>query len=114
MSVMGFDDVYNNSQWVRLQTKPNLEIRIASPAGLVIMKLISWKTGEYKRRQKDAYDLNFITKYYSETGNQDRLYSNYPGILEKYEFDNYLAGAYLLGLDISKILKGTSKNRVKS
>ena len=74
------------------------------------MKIISWQTGNPDRKQKDAYDLEFLAKYYSEAGNEDRMYNEYPEVLEKYEFDNHLAGAYLLGLDISKISKrGTLK-----
>ena len=105
MNIMGFDDAYGNSLRVRLQTNPNLEVLFATPAGLTLMKIISWQTGIPDRKQKDAYDLEFLAQHYSEAGNEDRLYNEYPEVLEKYEFDNYLAGAYLLGLDISKISK---------
>jgi len=112
MNIIGFEDAYNNAQWVRLQTNPDLEVRFASPAGLALMKIISWQTGNPERKPKDAYDLNFIIKYYSEAGNEDRLYNEYPEVLEKYEFDNYLAGAYLLGLDISNISKSDTLKMV--
>jgi predicted nucleotidyltransferase len=103
MNVMGFDEAYNNAQKVRLQTNPDLEVLFATPVGLTLMKIISWQTGNPDRKQKDAYDLDFLIKHYCEAGNIDRLYHEYPQILEKYEFDTYLAGAYLLGLDVAQI-----------
>lgn len=112
MSIMGFEEAYDNAQWVRLKNNPDFTVRFATPVGLTIMKMISWQTGSSDRKQKDAYDLKFLIKYYCEAGNEERLYNEYPEVLEKYEFDNYLAGAYLLGMDISKISKIDTLNFV--
>ena len=110
MNIMGFDEVYVNAQPVRLKDAPKLDIQVATPAGLTLLKLIAWRTGGPQRNQKDAIDLAFIISKYTDAGNEDRLYNDFSEILEKYEFDTELAGAYLLGLDISKIGQLTTLN----
>lgn len=110
MNVMGFDEAYQHAQLVRLRDKPKLDIQIATPAGLTLLKLIAWRTGSSQRKQKDATDLAFIVSNYTDAGNVDRLYNDFSDVLEKYEFDTELAGAYLLGLDISKIGKLSTLN----
>ena len=112
MNVMGFDEAYLHAQLVRLRDKPKLDIQIATPAGLTLLKLIAWRTGNPQRKQKDAVDLAFIVSKYTDAGNVDRLYNDFGEVLKKYDFDAELAGAYLLGLDISKIGKLTTLNLV--
>ncbi|MDH5763892.1 MAG: nucleotidyl transferase AbiEii/AbiGii toxin family protein [Nitrospinota bacterium] len=102
MNVMGFDEAFDHARWVRFREHPKLDIRIAALAGLTLLKLIAWSTDDPQRKQKDAADLAFIIGKYTDAGNVDRLYDNFPEVLKKYEFDTKLAGAYLLGLDISK------------
>lgn len=112
MNVMGFDEACEHAQLVRLRSQPELDIRIVTPAGLTLLKLIAWRTGDPQRRQKDAADLAFIISKYTDAGNEDRLYNDFIYVLEKYEFDTELAGAYLLGLDISQIGKRSTLNFV--
>lgn len=112
MNIMGFGEAYDHAQLVRLKDEPKLDIRVVSPAGLALLKLIVWRTGNPQRKQKDATDLAFIISKYTDAGNEKRLYSEFSDILENYEFDAELAGAYLLGLDISKIGKRTTLNFV--
>lgn len=42
MNVMGFTEAFENAVTVRISEVPNLEIKVASPAGMLILKLISW------------------------------------------------------------------------
>lgn len=42
MNVMGFTEAFENALTVRISEVPNLEIKVASPAGMLILKLISW------------------------------------------------------------------------
>jgi predicted nucleotidyltransferase len=110
MNVMGFDEAFDHAQLVRLRKEPELEIRTVTPAGLTILKLIAWRTGNSQRKQKDATDLIFIISKYTDAGNVDRLYNDFAEVLKKYGFDTELAGAYLLGLDVSKIGKPSTLN----
>jgi predicted nucleotidyltransferase len=110
MNIMGFDEAYEHAQLVRLKDEPKLDIRVATPAGLVLLKLIAWCTGNPQRKQKDATDLAFIITKYTDAGNEERLYNNFAEVLKRYDFDTELAGAYLLGLDISQIGKSSTLN----
>lgn len=103
MSVVGFEECYLDSESVRIQANPPLDIKIASTRGLVLMKLISWKDG-FPSRSRDALDISYIIKNYIEAGNMDRLQSEHGDLITE-QFDFELTGATLLGRDISKIAK---------
>jgi predicted nucleotidyltransferase len=55
MNVLGFDEAFQNSVTVTLRSNPLVQIRVATLAGLVVMKLISWKD-KYPERAKDQFD----------------------------------------------------------
>lgn len=101
MSVIGFEECFQDSESVRIQSIPPLDIKIASTRGLVLMKLISWKDG-FPSRSRDALDILYIIKNYIEAGNMDRLQSEHSDLIND-QFDFELTGAILLGRDISKI-----------
>ena len=56
MSVMGFEEAYRASITIRLSDKSFGEVKICSPAGLAVMKIISW-SNSYPIRNQDAKDL---------------------------------------------------------
>lgn len=103
MSIIGFEECYLDSEFIRIQTNPLLDIKMASTRGLVLMKLISWKDG-FPSRSRDAIDISYIIKNYIEAGNMDRLQSKHADLITE-QFDFELTGATLLGLDISEIAK---------
>lgn len=102
MSVLGFNEVYNNSTLVRLQNNPIIEVKILTLPGLAILKLIAWKDN-FPNRSKDAEDLLFIMKNYENAGIFDKLYGSELQLLESEDFDNQIAGIVLLGKEMSKI-----------
>lgn len=103
MSVIGFEECYLDSDSIRIQTNPPLDIKIASTRGLVLMKLISWKDG-YPSRSRDALDISYIIKNYIEAGNMDHLQSEHADLITE-QFDFELTGATLVGRDIAQIAK---------
>jgi predicted nucleotidyltransferase len=101
MTVIGFEECFHDSESVRIQSNPPLDIKIASTRGLVLMKLISWKDG-FPSRSRDALDILYIIKNYIEAGNMDRLQSEHSDLIND-QFDFELSGAILLGRDIAEI-----------
>jgi len=101
MTVIGFEECFQDSESVRIQSNPPLDIKIASTRGLVLMKLISWKDG-FPSRSRDALDILYIIKNYIEAGNMDRLQSEHSDLIND-QFDFELTGAILLGRDIAEI-----------
>src|SRR4030067_495231 len=99
MSMVGFDEAYEHSITVRLSSDPDLDIKLASLPGLVIMKLISWKE-KYPNRKRDAEDLLIIMNKYEETGNSERLYEEDFFLLQRGPSRSKLAPSPSLGRDM--------------
>lgn len=102
MSTVGFSEAIENAITVRLRTDPDLDVRIPTPAGMAIMKLISWHE-KYPERKKDAIDLLFLMKEYINAGNDDRLHAEDSDIVAMEDFDYDMASPRLLGRDMSRI-----------
>jgi predicted nucleotidyltransferase len=102
MSLGGFREAFENSITIRLRTSPELKIKVASLAGLAIMKIISWKE-KFPERRKDAEDLLFIMQNYEGAGNLERLYDQEQDLLKEENFDIQAACIRMLGRDMAKI-----------
>jgi predicted nucleotidyltransferase len=66
MSVMGFDEAFENALAVRISETPELLIKVASPAGMFILKIISWFERGPDLRKKDASDIYYLIKHYAK------------------------------------------------
>ena len=106
MNTLGFEESYDNSLFVRMREEPLLEINVATLAGLVLLKIISWKD-KYPERTRDAKDLKLIIRYYLDAGNSDRLFEEELDIIDdlkqRGEADYMKAAARLLGRDLVAI-----------
>jgi predicted nucleotidyltransferase len=111
MSVLGFEDSFNNSLTVQLRKDPMLEIKIATLAGLAIMKLISWDD-RYPERAKDASDLKTIIYSYTDAGNSERIFDELIEFVDSDQFDYVAAGAIILGRDMSRIMSDESRKAI--
>jgi predicted nucleotidyltransferase len=108
MRVIGFEDAYQNAQWVRLRSDPTLDVLVATPAGLATLKLIAWNDGT--DRGKDALDLAYLLRGYMDAAdNQKRLLGEHDDLLNAGEFDYERAGARLLGRDMAKLAAQETK-----
>jgi predicted nucleotidyltransferase len=102
MSIVGFEDAYNDAMMVRLKTNPDLDVLVVSPPSLAVLKLIAWKD-RASAGYKDAIDLCFIIRGYLDIGNNERLHEEHSDLVGE-DFDYVRAGARLLGRDIANIL----------
>ena len=99
MSVAGYSETFASAVLVELE--PGFAVRVASLAGLAILKLIAWMdrgAGD----PRDAIDLATLLRQYGTAGNEDRLYGAEIGVLEAANYDFDLAGARLLGMDAGR------------
>lgn len=108
MSVLGFSEVYENIELVKINENPETIIKFASVEGLTILKLVSW-TENPSRSQKDSDDLLLIMKTYIDAGNLERLMDEHSDLVSE-TFDYQIAGARLLGRDVTKIAKKETKD----
>jgi predicted nucleotidyltransferase len=115
MNTLGFYESYQHALIVRLKTEPDLDIKFANPAGLALMKLISWDD-RLPERSKDAKDLRFLTCSYIDAGNEKRLFEEEADLIEILKesgsYDYMRASARLLGRDISAIANPETKERL--
>jgi len=111
LHIIGFEEAFKNSLKVRLRDEPLLEIKVVTLAGLAVLKIMSWNEG-YPDRKKDAGDLAFIMRHYSEAGNIERIFNEHQDLIETGDSDVIDIGVRLLGRDIATILTSNVENRV--
>lgn len=107
MSTVGFRQAYESSIDVRIAD--DLLVKVASLAGLALLKFVAWSDRRYER---DAQDLGLIMRHYLDAGNQDRLYTEggdcFDLLLEE-DFDYEAASARILGRDVALLLTEESR-----
>ncbi len=114
MNVLGFQEVCNNAELVRIQDNPPVDIPVASPNGMAILKLIAWKDRTAHRRGKDAKDLLYLfTTYEKIPAVNNRLYEN-QDLMQRYDHDIEFASAYQLGVDAEAIAEDRTRNAIAS
>lgn len=103
MTVLGFEEAYRDSLVVQMgDDDASFPMRVASPAGMSLLKLISWCERDPLIRTKDAKDLNYLMKSYCKIPSVfDRMYDE--DYMEKEDYDQDRASARILGRDAGKI-----------
>jgi len=106
MSTVGFREAYDNSITVRIAD--DLVVKVASLAGLALMKIVAW---DDRRFERDAQDIGLIMKHYLNTGNEDRVYSEQGDSFDLLndDFDYDKASARMLGRDLVRLLNVSSR-----
>ena len=104
MSVLGFDEAFEHSLTVQLGDSDNqFAIKVAAPASMAYLKLISWLEREPAIRTKDAKDIRYLMRTYSKIPAVfDRMYDE--GDMEAQEWDEQRASASILGRDAASQL----------
>ena len=105
MSTIGFSEACADSVFLEIDEK--LTIRVASLAGIVLLKFVAYNDRPMQRR-RDVQDIFFIAKNYLNAGNDDRLYDADADLLDD-DFNYETAGARLLGRDLKSILTEATK-----
>lgn len=112
MTVIGFEECFNDSVLAKAGDNPEFFVRVASLRGFIIMKLISWKDG-FPARSRYAQDIFYILMNYIYLGNSERLF-NMHGDLVNDNFDYELTGAILAGRVIKAIVKLNTLTHLKN
>lgn len=102
MTVSGFEEALGSAQLVEL--REDLQVKVASLAGLTILKLFAWGD-RHLRDRKDALDLLTLMRSYGEAGNFDRM-TDPDQALDRYitlEGNEEKTGAWLLEVDCGRI-----------
>lgn len=103
MNVAGFRQAFDAA--IHIVVDQDLVIPFASLPGLAMLKLLAWYDRHCDDR-RDATDLLTLLCSYETAGNQDRLFRQEAGLLEKYDFDLDIAAAALLARDAAALARG--------
>ncbi len=104
MNTCGFKEACDNALLVRISNNPVIDIPVATPASMTLLKIIAWSDRDSTLRRKDATDLRYLLETYSEIPDiKEILFNEKISVLESYDWDNRLAGAALIGEDAKSI-----------
>ena len=101
LNMNGFIEAFEYSMEVCISSEPSLVLKVASPVGLVLLKLLAWN--DRKPETRDAIDLGYLVRDYLDLGNAERIFNEHTDLVEVDEFDYQIAGARLLGRDLAQI-----------
>ena len=112
MSVLGFSEAFQHALDVQISEDPNIVIPVASPAGLCLLKLVSWADRGMGSRTKDAADFEYLIWSYPKIPEiRDALFEE--GQMETQDWDQTKASAMKLGQDSRKISSSATRNFLK-
>jgi predicted nucleotidyltransferase len=103
MNVLGFREACEHADIVKIQANPTINISVASPPGLALLKLIAWTDRLADLRRKDATDLCYLLETYEKIPANVNLMYEQEDVLDSYGWDLTLGGAHFLGADIGAI-----------
>ena len=112
MSVLGFSEAFQHALDVQISEDPDIVIPVASPAGLCLLKLVSWLDREVGLRAKDAADFEYLIWSYTKIPEiRDALFEE--GQMEAQDWDQTKASAMKLGQDTSSISSSATRDFLK-
>ena len=112
LNVLGFQEAHDDAELVRIQNEPPIDIPVATPKGMAVLKIISWIYRTADLRKKDAKDLRYLMANYEKIpALQNGLYED-TALMEQYDWDIELAGAHQLGADARAIAGEQTQRKI--
>jgi len=93
---------------VKISEKPGIVVRVVSPAGMSILKLISWNDRDVALRAKDAADFEYLVNSYIKIPEIFNVIYE-QGFMEKQGWDQEKASAMRLGFDAGHITSSATR-----
>jgi predicted nucleotidyltransferase len=107
-SILGFEESYQTA--ALLNVTPKLAIHIATLPAMVILKSVAFYERLEDRKRKDGGDIGFTLAHYQDVGNIARLTTGMDAdIMDQVEGDIQLASAMLLGRDMGRIARPSTR-----
>lgn len=105
MNVIGFEEAYASS--IIVLAASDLPVKVASPPGLMLLKIFAWEDRKLTQPGKDAMDIRLLLNNYAKIAGRDLW--EIEGLMEAESFDADLAAAHLLGLDVARIASSDTR-----
>lgn len=112
MSVVGFDEAFQAAIAVHIdELETPLVIRVASVAGIALLKLVAWQERDPLPRRNDAQDLAYLCQHYHRVDSVlDALFEQH--IMEMFDFDAEMASGYKLGVDTATLSQPSTRQTI--
>jgi len=114
MNVLGFQEACENAEIVRVQDAPPVDIPVATPEGMTVLKLIAWTDRSSDMRSKDAKDLLYLFTTYHNIPKVKKQVFDDEKMMDAYEWDIELASAHQLGKDARNITEEQTCSAIKT
>lgn len=112
MNVLGFSEAFEHALAVQISEDPDIVIPVASPAGLCVLKLVSWLDRDVGLRTRDAIDFEYMVWSYTKIPEiREAVYEE--GQMEAQDWDQTKASAMKLGQDARKISSAATRKFLK-
>lgn len=111
MSVMGFQEALEYAWVVTITEEPLVHCKVATPAGICLLKLIAWTERDNQVRKKDASDLLYLMDSYRCIPYVENILYE-EGFAEKNDWDLTLASSEKLGSDAATMANKTTHQYV--
>lgn len=113
MNVRGFTEAFEHALNVQINETTGQIVHVASPAGICLLKLISWLDREVEQRSKDAMDFRYLIESYSKIPEiNDAIYKD--GHMQNQEWDEFKASSMKLGEDVVQIASSDTIDFLKN
>lgn len=108
MSVLGFSEAFAHALDVHISEDPDIVILVASPAGLCLLKLVSWLDRDVGPRVRDAMDFEYMIWSYTKIPEiREAVYEE--GQMEAQDWVEAHASAMKLGQDAREIASAATR-----
>ncbi|MBI3000693.1 MAG: hypothetical protein HYY46_19910 [Deltaproteobacteria bacterium] len=111
MSVAGFQEAYDNA--VSVLVNDTLVVRVVSPVGLFLLKLVAWGERHNIQPRKDAADIAYVLRHSPTLFGATNLFEEHFEIVESAGYDLELAAARLLGQKMSALASERTRKHVR-
>lgn len=112
MSVLGFSEAFQHALDVHISEDPDIVIPVASPAGLCLLKLVSWVDRDVGPRVRDAMDFEYMIRSYTKIPEiREAVYEE--GQMEAQDWVEAHASAMKLGQDAREIASSATREFLK-
>jgi len=95
MTVLGFAEAYATGWNIMLTGDPRFAVKVASPAGILLLKLIAWTERGQEFQGKDASDIYYLIRHYSKIPSVYHLLHD-EGYMAAQDYDDIKASAMKL------------------
>ena len=113
MNVLGFSEAIEHALDVHISEDPSIVIPVASPAGMCLLKLVSWLDRDVGQRARDAIDFEYMVRSYTKIPEIREAVYDEEGQMEAQNWVEANASAMKLGQDAREISSSATRDFLK-